>query len=159
LLPKVFTHAHYWGMGVSGQVAGGDLVFAALTALGREFQDFSASDTYDTSHAGKMAGYFRREQEWSLQNNLAASESMQIDKQIAAANIRAAIAQQDLTVHQQQMQDAQAVQDFMSGKFTNQDLYAWMSADISATYFQCYQLAYELAKKAERAFRFERGVT
>src|SRR5262249_18534859 len=37
LLPKVFTHEHYWGMGLSEQVAGGDLVFAALTALGREF--------------------------------------------------------------------------------------------------------------------------
>src|SRR5205814_249871 len=34
-----------------------------------------------------------------------------------------------------------------------------LSAEVSATYFQCYQMAYELAKKAERAFRFERGLT
>ena len=34
-----------------------------------------------------------------------------------------------------------------------------MISDVSATFFQCYQLAYDLAKKAERAFRFERGVT
>jgi len=158
LIAKIGVDLHFWGMGthtdnILGEISG------SLAAVAREFQDLSAGDTYDASHAGKMASYFRRQQEWSLQSNLAASEIMQIDKQIAAANIRAAIAQQDLTVHQQQMQDAQAVQDFMSGKFTNQDLYAWMSADLSATYFQCYQLAYELAKKAERAFRFERGVT
>ena len=159
LVPTFYVDFHYWGIGGHNTMLGGDLIARSLVAIAREFQDLSASDTYDASHAGKMAGYFRRQQEWSLQNNLAASEIMQIDKQIAAANIRAAIAQQDLTVHQQQMQDAQAVQDFMSGKFTNQDLYAWMSADLSATYFQCYQLAYDLAKKAERAFRFERGVT
>src|SRR5262249_51211894 len=71
----------------------------------------------------------------------------------------AAIAQQELKVHQQQMQDAQDVQDFLTNKYTNQDLYAWMTSDISATYFQCYQMAYDLAKRAERAFRFERGIT
>src|SRR5262249_38519048 len=83
----------------------------------------------------------------------------QIDKQMAAAQIRVAIAQQDLAVHQHQMQNAQAVQDLMTNKFTNQELYAWMTADISSTYFQCYQLAYDFATKSERAFRFELGLT
>jgi hypothetical protein len=157
-IPTVTLAGHPFGEGVDVQF-GGATIGPALAAVARYLQSLSAGETYDASHAGKMAGYFRRQQEWSLQSNLAASESMQIDKQIAAANIRAAIAQQDLTVHQQQMQNAQAVQDFISMKFTNQDLYAWMSTHISATYFQCYQLAYELAKKAERAFRFERGMT
>ena len=84
---------------------------------------------------------------------------MQIDKQIVAANFRLTIAQTDLSVHQQQMQNAQDFLDTLSNKYTNQELYAWMISDISATYFQCYQLAYDLAKKAARAFRFELGLT
>jgi Tc toxin complex TcA C-terminal TcB-binding domain/Neuraminidase-like domain len=157
-IPTTTIDAHPFGEGVD-VMFGGATIGPALAAAAKYLQDLSAGDAYEASHAGKMAGYFRRQQEWSLQSNLAASEIMQIDKQIAAANIRAAIAQQDLTVHRQQMQNAQVVQDFMSSKFTSQDLYAWMMADISATYFQCYQLAYDLAKKAERAFRFERGLT
>src|SRR5262245_21091131 len=34
-----------------------------------------------------------------------------------------------------------------------------MQGEIYTIYFQCYQMAYDLAKKAEKAFRFERGLT
>ena len=57
----------------------------------------------------KMASYFRRNQEWSFQNNLAAGEIVQVDKQIAAATIRTQITNQELLVHQQQMKDAQDI--------------------------------------------------
>jgi len=58
------------------------------------------------------------------------------------------------------LQNAQDIQDFLTNKkYTTQDLYGWMISDTSTTYFQCYQMAYDLAKKAERAFRFERGLT
>ena len=82
----------------------------------------------------------------------------QINKQIAAAQIRLAIAQQDLQNQVlQQIKNANAVDDFMHSKFTNQDLYDWMVSQISSVYFQSYQLAYDLAKRAERAYRFELG--
>ena len=110
--------------------------------------------------SGKMGSYFRRQADWTLQNNLAACEIMQIDKQIAAANIRAAIAQHELDSQERQMRNAGVILDFMTRqKFTNQDLYGWMVSDTSASYFTCYQMAISMAKKAERAFRFERGLT
>jgi Tc toxin complex TcA C-terminal TcB-binding domain/ABC toxin N-terminal region/Neuraminidase-like domain/Salmonella virulence plasmid 28.1kDa A protein len=134
-------------------------VVGVMNAVAAQKRDNSAESTYEASHAGKLAGYARRQEEWTRQSNRAAGEFMQIGKQIAGANIRLTIASQELAVHRQQMQDAQDVQDYLSTKFTNQDLYSWMIADIAATYFQCYQMAYDLAKKAERAFRFERGLT
>jgi hypothetical protein len=139
---------------------GGRDVGPALSAIARYQKSLSEQDTYDASHAGKMAGYFRRQQEWSLQSNLARGEIMQIDQQITAATVRASMAQYELEqLYPAQLQNAQAVEDFLKNKYTNQELYTWMISDISATYFQCYQMAYDLAKKAERAFRFERGVT
>jgi Tc toxin complex TcA C-terminal TcB-binding domain len=41
---------------------------------------------------------------------------------------------------------------------TNQELYSWMLGQISAIYFQSYQLAYDLAKRAEVAFRLGLGL-
>jgi Tc toxin complex TcA C-terminal TcB-binding domain len=47
----------------------------------------------------------------------------------------------------------------MRSKFTSQQLYDWMVAQIAAVYFQSYQLAYDAAKRAQegssssRAFR------
>jgi len=110
--------------------------------------------------SGKMGTYFRRQAEWALQNNLAACEIMQIDRQIAAANIRVEIAEHELKAHEKQLENAQTILDYMTNqKFTNKDLYGWMVSDLSGAYFSCYQMAFALAKKAERAFRFERGLT
>jgi hypothetical protein len=144
---QVVTGGTYWGM--------------ALAAISRYQKNLGEQDSYDASHAGKLAGYFRRQQEWSQQSNLAAKDIMQIDQQTLAAKVRAAIADYELnTLYPQQLQNAQDIQDFLTNKkYTNQDLYGWMISDISTTYFQCYQMAYDYAKKVERTFRFERGLT
>ena len=46
----------------------------------------------------------------------------------------------------------------MRSKYTNEELYQWQVGQISAVYFQSYKLAYDLAKRAERCFRFELGL-
>ncbi len=158
MIPNFKIASEPLGVGLATTWGFSNLV-SGLSALARKYQMLSAEDTYDASHAGKMAGYFRRLQEWWLQSNLAAGEINQIAKQHAAAKIRVAIAQSELNIQNQQIQDAQEVQDFLTNKYTSQDLYAWTISDISAIYFQCYNMAYELAKKAERAYRFERGLT
>ena len=67
-----------------------------------------------------------RAHEWTLQNNMAAREIMQIDKQIIAAEIRREIARHELRNHRRQMENALEVEDFMRDKYTNQELYSWM---------------------------------
>ena len=46
----------------------------------------------------------------------------------------------------------------MRGKFTNQQLYRWMSSQIAGVYFRTYQLALDQAKRAERTYQFELGL-
>ena len=47
----------------------------------------------------------------------------------------------------------------MQSKYSNEALYDWMISQISPIYFTSYQLAYDLAQRAERAFRHELGLT
>ncbi len=101
------------------------------------------------------AGHERREQDWAHQWNLAEQELKQMDKQIAAAEIRLAIAEKELANHEQQISNARAVDEYMRDKFTNQELYSWMTGQVSGLYFQSYRLAYDVAKQAEKAYRFE----
>jgi Tc toxin complex TcA C-terminal TcB-binding domain len=42
-------------------------------------------------------------------------------------------------------------------KFSSESLYGWMESQLAGLYFSAYQLAYDLAKKAERAYQFELG--
>jgi len=108
--------------------------------------------------ASTMAGYERRKDDWDFQKDLAVKELEQIDKSIAAADLRKSIAEKELDNHQIQIDNAKAVDDFMHSKYTNEELYQWHIGQIAAVYFQSYKLAYDLAKRAERAFRFELGL-
>ena len=105
-----------------------------------------------------LAGYQRRQDEWDFQKDLAVKEIEQLDKSIAAAELRVAIAEKELENHLLQIDNAKATEDFMRSKYTNEDLYQWQVGQISGVYFESYQLAYDLAKRAERCFRFELGL-
>ncbi len=90
---------------------------------------------------------------------MATTEKDQIQFQINAAEIRQAIAEKELDNQELQIEDAKTVDDFMKNKFTNQQLFSWMITQISTVYFQAYQLAFKMAKKAERCFQQELGLT
>ncbi len=109
--------------------------------------------------AGLNAGYERRWDDWQLQLHLAQKEIIQIDQQIAVANIRLDIAEKELENQEAQLEQAQEMLEFFKDKFTNRDLYQWMVAQLSRTYQQIYRLTYDTAKTAERCFEFELGVT
>ena len=108
--------------------------------------------------SGVMGGHMRRQEEWVHQANLAAKELEQVGKQIAAAEIRKAIAETDLRNHDLQVENAKETNALMQDKFTNRELYDWMVSQISGIYFQSYQLVYDIAKRTERAYSFELGL-
>ena len=108
--------------------------------------------------ASYSAQLTRAQQDRDLQIKLAAIESQQLDKQIAAADFRRQIAENELANHEKQIEQVAEIEDFLREKFTNQDLYTWMVTQVSAVYFQAYKLAYDMAKRAERVYRYELGV-
>jgi peptidoglycan hydrolase-like protein with peptidoglycan-binding domain len=109
------------------------------------------------SMASTVGSYWRRKDEWDLQGQLATTEIAQIEKQIAAAQIRLAIAEKELENQELQIENAQAVEEYMRSKYTNQQLYDWQVRQVASIYFQGYQLAYDMAKRAEKCFQYERG--
>jgi hypothetical protein len=104
---------------------------------------------------GLAAGFARREQEWTNQVTLADLELDQIDKQIEAATVRVELAGRELDNHDRQTDNARSVREFMQQRFTNTELRQWTIGQLSSLYFQSYQLAYDLAKQAERGYRYE----
>jgi len=108
--------------------------------------------------ANTFGAYQRRMDDWKFQAKSAELELKQIDKQILAAEIRLAIAEKELENHNLQMEQSREVDDYMRGKFTNEDLYDYMVGQLSNVYFQSYQLAYTTAKKAEKCLQHELGI-
>jgi peptidoglycan hydrolase-like protein with peptidoglycan-binding domain len=108
--------------------------------------------------ASTLGSYGRRKDEWDFQGRLATIETDQIQFQINAAEIRQAIAEKELENHEMQIENAKAIDDYMRNKYTNEQLYSWMITQVSAVYFQAYQLAFDMAKKAEKCYMYELGI-
>jgi receptor-binding and translocation channel-forming TcA subunit of Tc toxin/ABC toxin-like protein/neuraminidase-like protein len=149
------------GFGGSPKAAvmfGGPNVGAGLQAVAGGFTVWANVENYHANKASINASHDRRWDDWKLQEKVADKELEQIDKSIAAAELRIAIAEKELENHKLQIDNAKTTNDFMCSKYTNQELYQWQVGQISGVYFQSYRLAYDLAKRAERCYRFELGL-
>lgn len=137
---------------------GGSLLSKIAQLQGSFIEYESSEHAYRANLHSILAGYQRRATDWKYQENLAKLEYDQISEQIAAAALRETIVNKELLLIEKQIENAQLVEDFMRNKYANQELYDWMAGQISNTYFQSYQLAYDMAKRAEKAYRFELGL-
>lgn len=158
LIPDLVIGAS--GFGGSPHAAakwGGTFLAHSATAASSVLNVLSTAASYEANRASILGGYERRFDDWKLQERVVKREMAQIDKQIVAAELRKEIAEADLKNHEVQIENSKKADAFMRTKFTNKELYDWMIGQISAVYFKSYQLAHDVAKKAERCYRFELG--
>ena len=141
-----------------GFIYGGHSIGKQIEAAGDSLAGIAMINELIGSIASTLGGYQRRKEDWDFQAKTAEIELKQIDKQILAAEIRLAIAEKDLENHDLQIENAKTIDEFLKNKFTNEELYAHMVDQVSSIYFQTYQLAYEMSKKAERCYQFELGI-
>jgi hypothetical protein len=145
-------------MGVGGAVSfGGQQLGWMANSKAKMFATSSQLNSIASNMSAKMASYLRREQDWTLQANLAIREIIQLDKQITSADIQIQVAEKELQNHKQQIDNSKEIELFLKDKFTNQELYQWMKEQLFSVYKQSYNLAFEMAKKAEKAYQYELG--
>lgn len=164
ILPDPTFNLQPFGTGSSLGALGGAKLAASASALSGLDKREAEQSTYEAGNAARIGGYSRREMEWALQRNLAAGEINQIFKQLRAAQIRVAVAEQELKSHRQQMKHADEIERFLNeegvqptGKKTNRSFYAFQKREVRGLYEQCFRLAFDVAKKAERALQHELG--
>ena len=138
-----------------GPSFGGRELSAMMSAISTKVGVNASMKLAEASQAATMGGYERRMDDWKFQADSAQKELAQLDKQIVGAQIRIAIAEKDVQNQELQIANSKEVDAFMRSKFSNRELYSWMAGQISSTYFQAYQLAYDLARKGEKTFQRE----
>lgn len=153
---------------IGPQVTLGPFSFGA-TAGGKNIGDMLSQFAEGTQSAGEalsMAGevvgitaqHKRSKEDWRLQKAIATFEIAEIESQILAQQVRIEMAKQEQLMHAKDIENNEAIATFMKEKFSNTQLYNWMSGRISSVFFQTYKLAHDYAKQAEQAFIFEKGV-
>jgi hypothetical protein len=163
-LPQFGAHATPIGVGLATGFGGRQLqaIMQGMAAIARGTAE---ELTYEATKAGKLGSYARRELDWISQSNNAAGEINLVLKQLRGAQIQEAIAQKDYENHQQAMKQAQDVVDFLQGntiagfqpKETTAGFYTLMKRQVKALQQKAFQIAFNLARKAERALQYELG--
>ena len=134
---------------------GGQQLGNVLNAASGAFEIGSIISNYVSQQALTMAGYDRRKQEWTLQREIAKYDKGQIELQLKQTEIQKKIAEQELVIQKQNIINEEILESYYKEKFTSQELYQWMLTRISTIYFQSYNLAFAMAKAAERAYQFQ----
>ena len=148
--------AGFGGSPITTVTEGGGQAEGVASLAARALNTLASTLSAMGTMSGITAAWDRRQQEWTFQAQTASLELKQITDQIQAATIRQNIAVTELQNHELQLSNAADVEDFLRSKYTNQELYDWMVSQVSAVFFQCYQMAYDFAKRAEACFVFER---
>lgn len=136
---------------------GGVQVGNALNAASNVLEIGSLISSYVAQRSVTVAGYERRDQDWTLQQTLAGFDAGQAARLIDAAVLRVEMARQELAMLDTQIAQNQTLAKLLRQKFTNLQLYEWMSRQLSGLYLQLFQIADGLAQAAQRAYEYRLG--
>ena len=129
---------------------------ASLNLLSSLFSGFSgvsgAASSFSSADA-MQASFQRRQQEWVHQQNLANQDVAIGAQQIDIALIRADIVQQEYGIAEIQSDHAGDMAEFLNEKFTNTQLYEWMSGILEDVFRYFLQQATAMAGLAREPAR------
>ena len=159
LIPDIQSGTSGFAPFFSSTIVDGTKISALMTGATQSISAFAQSIDKHASMVATMGSYQRRQQDWIFQASQATQEIAQLNKQSAAAEIRKQIAEKELENQDLQIEQLKTTDEYYSSKFTNEELYNWMLKQVTSFYFKSYQLAYDMAKKAEACYRYELGIT
>jgi Tc toxin complex TcA C-terminal TcB-binding domain len=143
-------------MGVGAEVGFGGVQLSEVAEFGSDVAEkISNAFKGSAERASKMAGYYRRAEDYVLQANLATSELEQYGRQVVSSLLREQVLRREYENQLQQIENAETVEAFLGDKFTTEELYSWMHGQLSQTHYEMYKLAFDVAKGAEQTMAYE----
>jgi hypothetical protein len=106
--------------------------------------------------SGIWASYERHKEQLQIQIEIAAQDLIISEQQITLANDHKAIIDKESSIATTQAVNARAVVEFLDNKFTNADLYEWMSGILGGVYRYFLLQATSMGLLAQNQLGFER---
>jgi Tc toxin complex TcA C-terminal TcB-binding domain len=147
----------FLGLGAAAGVAGnatfaGGILSAASSILGAAGNAASTNAQLQSLRAN----FERRSQEWRQQLKLSRKDVVIGNQQIKLAQDHVLIAKQEFQIAVIQAEHAMETLNFLGNKFTNAELFDWMSRVLERVYAFFLQQATAIARLAEAQLAFER---
>ena len=139
----------YWGAAAASVVG---TAAAARAVLGTQLNKAEQDIQLNTLRASQA----RRQDEWQLQVALSIQDALVAEQGIEVALDHEGVVAQEARIADLQTFESQTVADFLARKFTNTELYEWMSGVLGGVYAHFLQQATGVAQLAQIQLAFER---
>jgi hypothetical protein len=128
-------------------------------SLAQALSSLAQAASTNASIMQTLASYERRKEEWRFQKTLAEHDVRIGQQQMTLAVDHAHIVDQERFVASMQVEHADSTMEFLANKFTNADLFEWMSGVLERVYAYFLQQATAMAQLAQNQLAFERQET
>lgn len=145
------------GGAIAGALSSGlSGIAGILNTVASAYGSIGAKRQARASAQQAIASYERRRQEWELQLALGNQDVEISRQQVLIADDQKVIVAQEKTIAELQSANVKDTIEFLSKKFTNEDLYSWMSQRLEAVHEFFINQAASMAHLAARQLAFER---
>ncbi|PLS80228.1 MAG: hypothetical protein CYG59_09110 [Chloroflexi bacterium] len=143
-------------LAASGGLSGSQELAGGLSNWASAASARANSLSTQSSVLATLASYERRRQEWEFQKTLAEQDYDIGTQQVTIAEDHIRVVEQERTIAEMQAEHAEEMVDFLTTKFTNVELYDWMSGVLERVYSFFLQQATGMAQLASNQLAFER---
>ncbi|KAF4443775.1 toxin subunit [Fusarium acutatum] len=155
-LPQVTSNVEPMGVGASLKMDG-SILASAVQASAMTLRTGSMAASTIAAEAQRTNALTKQLQERRLQANMKGQEIKSLDKQTEIQRKRLELNEKETCIQQAEIDNAVEMEQWYQSKYTNEKLYGWMENTIRNVHYDLYQLASDLARRAQNAFRFEKG--
>jgi hypothetical protein len=148
--------AHGASASASAFLGWGWLTGSTESALASSLSSLASSYGTFASTYSARAALELQQSDWQFQYSLGVEDGRIAAQQVVSAQDQVRIAAQERNIAQLQADQKAAIVDFLANKFTNADLYDWMSTVLQGVYSYFLRQAAVVARLAENQMAFER---
>lgn len=134
---------------------GGTKLAENLVSAAESYAARFAQRQLDAAKTKLQAELERRKKEWTLEDEVADAEVVEVEKQEVVNEIKTQQVEKKHKNIENEILRSEQVYEVLSEKFTNNDLYIWLEKELGKTFKKYVNLLIEVAKMAERAYLFE----
>ena len=134
---------------------GGTKLAENLVSAAESYASRFAQRQLDAAKTKLQAELERRKKEWTLEDEVADAEVVEVEKQEVVNEIKTQQVEKKHKNIENEILRSEQVYEVLSEKFTNNDLYVWLEKELGKVFRQYVNLLIDVAKMAERAYHFE----
>ena len=134
---------------------GGTKLAENLVSAAESYAARFAQRQLDAAKTKLQAELERRKKEWTLEDEVADAEVVEVEKQEVVNEIKTQqVEKRHKSIENEILRSEQAY-EVLSEKFTNNELYVWLEKELGKVFKQYVKLLLDVAKMAERVYHFE----